>query len=163
MKRFEITGLAVVFGGLDLSGEFFDNKTDFNLDLARGELPLYFDHGMDQVIGKQRVGKGTLTADVNGIRFDGVVEAPDRVAATLKRLIEGGALGLSSGSMSHLTEKEKLQDGRVRIKLWTLSEISLTSSPAEVRTSVSLKHWRALINHYRLKHQLQKSEILRGR
>ena len=47
---------------LDMTGEFFDARTDY--DLKDGErTSIYYHHGQDKTLGRRRIGEGTLKID----------------------------------------------------------------------------------------------------
>ena len=135
--KFGISGMAVVYGGADLSNEYFDSSTDFGMALDR--QPLYYDHGGDSTIARQRIGSGSLIREASGLRFDGEVDVPAKFANSLKRLISSGLLGYSTGALSHLVERQLQPDGRTKIVTWVVGETSLTTSPCEPRTGTNFK------------------------
>ena len=62
----KVGGYAVIFGGNDLQGDRFLPTTDY--DLFEGKtVPTLFDHGLDPVLGKRRLGRATLKADAVGL------------------------------------------------------------------------------------------------
>src|SRR5215207_2272177 len=55
----------------DLVGDFFTPTTDFGVDWetenGKKTAPVYFNHGLDETIGKRRLGTATLKMDDTGI------------------------------------------------------------------------------------------------
>jgi hypothetical protein len=137
----QFRGHLVLFSGPedpDLVGDYFSAQTDF--DIEEGERRSgYFKHGMDVKVGNRKVGRGTLHRDTKGILLDGIIEERFEYADDVWAAIEQGALGLSSGAVSHLVRREKVQaKGRevFHVTHWPLGEWSLTPCPAEPRTQV---------------------------
>lgn len=120
----------------DLDHERFVADTDFALDWY-SERPLLFHHGLDAGVGTQKIGViKSLTPDDKGLWMQAILDERNEYVEYVKKLIDMGALGLSSASLPHLVRIE--QDGT--IKRWTLIEGSLTHTPADPRTTVmSLK------------------------
>jgi hypothetical protein len=122
-----IGGLAIPFGGpnrgKDLDGEAFGPDTDFALDWYPQGRPLIYHHGLD----------GAMKRNVQGYQIDHEItdegiwarvqlNKAAKYHATVKRLVERGALLFSSGTMPHLVE----QDASGHIKAWPWMELSLT-------------------------------------
>jgi len=138
-----IGGYLVRFGDPaqpDLSGDFFTRTTDF--DIQDGDrVTLYYNHGLDPVLKKRKLGYGTLRYDDAGIWMEAQLALRDEYE---RRLYEDGILagrmGLSSGTLPHLVERERV-GGANRIKSWPLGkDASITPTPAEPRLLVmSLK------------------------
>lgn len=124
----------------DLTQDFFDTKTDF--DLVDGDRRSgYYNHGMDVKIGNHKIGVGTLKRDDLGLWLEAQLSERDEYAETVWKLLEDGALGLSSGALSHLVRRERVGKS-YRITHWPVGEWSLTPTPAEPRTqAVPLKMW----------------------
>jgi len=131
----QIGGYGIVFGSpsqRDLHHEYFTSQTNIEPHWFT-ERPVLYHHGLDKTIKTSMVGRiHTIKTDEKGVWLQAQLDARHEYAAEIKRLIDQGALGWSSGSMSHLVE---IEDGE--IKTWPLIEVSLTPSPAEPRgTSV---------------------------
>jgi HK97 family phage prohead protease len=122
-----IGGYGVIFGGADLEGESFSPQTDFMRELVPSP-PVFYDHAQRSV--KHMLGRAVkVEADETGLWVEAEL---DRHAAYMEQvlaLVEKGALGWSSGSVSHLTQREGKS-----ITRWPLVEMSLTPTPAEPRT-----------------------------
>ena len=125
----------------DLEGEFFTKDTDFG-DAATA--PVYYQHGLDEVLEKAQDWQAPLTRLTNlayGLRRSSTC------ATSMKKFIydmaEKGKMGWSSGTAGHLIDRE--QRGKaVWLKSWPLGlDDTLTPIPAEPRnTAVPLKSWR---------------------
>lgn len=143
----KVGGYLVLFSGdqdPDLTGDFFTKDTDFGL----GSVPrsgIYYDHGLDPVIGKRRLGEGELRVDDTGVWIEGVLQMRDAYEQAIDQLVHAGKLGWSSGTAPSLIEREDA--GKATwIKHWPLGlDASLTPMPAEPRTkAVSLKSYATI-------------------
>lgn len=126
-----VAGYGVVFGGADLVGDTFNPDTDFMLDLVPTKLVLY-DHGFNEGIKSTIMGRipaSAVTVDEDGIWIEAELDRHNRYLDLVLKLIGHGAIGWSSGSVGHLTQR----DGKA-IKRWPIVEFSLTPTPAEPRT-----------------------------
>ncbi len=122
-----LQGYGVIFNSTDLHGEKFTKDTDFGLDNI-GKLPVFYSHNLKEIKGV--IGRATVSAvDDAGILFDIIVERSNKYLAVVKKLVEMGRLGLSTGGLPQNMER----DGNV-IKTWNLVELSLTETPAEFLT-----------------------------
>lgn len=122
-----VAGYGVVFGGRDLDGETFGPETDFMLDLVPQKLVMY-DHALGSV--KHVIGKtAAVSIDDTGLWVEAELDRHAAYVEQIVSLAERGALGWSSGSVSHLTQREGKS-----IKRWPVIEFSLTPTPAEPRT-----------------------------
>lgn len=135
-----IGGYLVRFGDPaqpDLAGDFFTRSTDF--DLRDGDrVTLYYNHGLDPVLKKRKLGQGTLHYDDAGIWMEAQLALRDDYE---RRLYEDGILagrmGLSSGTLPHLVEREPAGKAQ-RITAWPLGkDASITPTPAEPRLLVT--------------------------
>lgn len=116
----------------DLQREHFAVDTDYALDLY-GERPLLFHHGLDGGIGINKIGViKALTPRDGGLWMQAILDERNEYVDYVRKLIDMGALGLSSGSLPHLVQIET--DGT--IKRWPIIEGSLTHTPADPRTRV---------------------------
>lgn len=134
----KVGGYLVRFSGADepdLTGEFFDARTDYG---PQTTTPVLYNHGYDPVLGKRSIGAGTLKADDVGIWIEAQLEQRDAYEKAIYRMAEQGKLGWSSGTAMHLVQYE----GK-RIASWPLGlDASLTPTPAEPRNSaMPLKAW----------------------
>ena len=132
------SGYLVVFSdeaSPDLTGDYFTKSTDFGA-LSDGlpvALPAYYDHGADPTLKTERIGTATLKMDDTGVFAEYAIS---RRKEYLRRLIEEGHLGQSSGAVAHLVERAEGPAGKAFwLKAWPLGEASLTPTPAEPRTT----------------------------
>ena len=117
----------------DLTGDFFTKDTDFG-DIDHADV--YYSHGMDAKIGKRKLGKGELRPDDVGMWIETQLSMRDEYEKAIYDLAEKGKLGWSSGTASHLVEREPTGKANF-IKSWPLGlDASLTPTPAEPRNSV---------------------------
>jgi HK97 family phage major capsid protein len=128
----KIGGYLVTFGGLDLTGEYFDQVTDFG-EYAR--LPVMYHHGKTLQIKKRRIGTAEVTLDEIGLWAETQLEMRDEYERMVYELASNGKLGWSSGSAEHVIEREQDAKG-VHITQWFMAEASLTPMPAEPRNTV---------------------------
>lgn len=126
-----IEGLAIPFGGpikgKDIDGEFFDKDTDLALDWFPDGRPILYHHGLHGAVKTEVVGRQkTVTVGDEGGFVTGELDKRSRWYARVKKLIDAGALGFSSGAMPHLVQTNKSG----HIKRWPWVELSLTPTPA---------------------------------
>jgi HK97 family phage major capsid protein len=144
-----VGGWGVVFGGADLTGEYFAADTDYWLDRLGPTKVALYDHGFDEALKARVLGTGTLerkSADgVDGLWFEAQLDKHQRYVTQIRALVEAGVMGLSSGAVAHLVEREP-RDGKTWIKAWPVAEVSLTVTPAEPRT-IGVEAVRALADH----------------
>jgi phage head maturation protease len=130
-KTATVAGYGVIFGGQDLEGEFFTKSTDFMLDLVPTKLVLY-DHTMQpevqDVLGAVKASDVRL--DDMGIWIQAQLDRSKAYVEAVLELIKQGAIGISSGAVSHLVRR----DNTGAILRWPIVEFSLTATPAEPRT-----------------------------
>lgn len=116
----------------DLQGEYFTPETDFGLEWYT-ERPLIYHHGLDATVKAQPIGRiDTLKLDDVGLWMEAQLDQRNQYVQAILKLIERGALGLSSGAVPHLVEVVAGQ-----IKKWVIIEGSATPTPAEPRTALS--------------------------
>ena len=139
-------GYLVRFGDAsvtDLDGDYFTADTDF--DFADGQrTTVYYDHGLDPVLKRRKVGEGSLKRDEAGVWLEFQLQRRDEYEQHIEALAKKGKLGLSSGTAPHLVER--VREGKAnRIIAWPLGiDASVTPTPAEPRTMVqSLKSYLA--------------------
>lgn len=129
-----IGGYLVVWGSpqqKDLQGEYFTPKTDLGLKWYHNR-PMLYHHGIDGSLKAEPIGViDTLQADEVGVWAEGQLDMHHRYATAIKRLVERGVLGWSSGTLPHLVER----DANGNIKRWPIVEGSLTPTPAEPRNT----------------------------
>ncbi len=127
----------------DLTGEFFSKDTDFG-DLATGTV--YYQHGLDEKLKRRKLGNSTHRTDEFGVWAETQLAMRDEYEKFIYELAESGKLGWSSGTASHLVEKE--QSGKAfKITRWPLGlDDTLTPTPAEPRNSaIPLKSYLGAI------------------
>lgn len=124
----------------DLEGEFFTKETDFG-EASTGMV--YYQHGMDEVLKKRKIGKATHKADEFGVWAEAQLDLRDKYERFIYEMAEKGKLGWSSGTAGHLVEREP-RGKAVWLKSWPLGlDDTLTPTPAEPRnTAIPLKSWR---------------------
>ena len=112
----------------DLVGDYFTDKSDLGTQTS---LPVLYHHGQDKTIGKRVIGTGTLRKDAVGVWVETQLALRDDYEKHIYKLAEQGKLGWSSGSVSHLVERETKGKGVSWVKSWWVAEASLTPTPAE--------------------------------
>jgi hypothetical protein len=114
--------------GLDRDGEYFSPHTETMLELYQ-RVPLVWHHGRDGTVGKRTIGHAeNFRQTTEGWWCDAVVnDTNPRLVERIRRLADSGELFASSGSVSHLVQK----DGQ-HILNWPVGELSLTPSPANL-------------------------------
>lgn len=142
-----IGGYLVLFGDEntpDLTGDYFTKETDFDSPvLKNGTLEVkstvYYSHGLDGMLGHKKLGekKAELKADNVGIWLETQLNIRDKYEKAIFKMAKAGKLGLSSGTATHLVQREEKKDGVFHVKHWPLGlDASITPKPAEFRTSV---------------------------
>jgi phage head maturation protease len=106
-----LEGWGVVFGGEDLTAEYFSADTDFWLDALGPVKMTLFDHGQDGALKSTVLGSGTLerkSADdgTEGLWFTAQLDKSVAYVKQVEKLAKAGVLGASSGAISHLVERE---------------------------------------------------------
>jgi hypothetical protein len=144
-----IEGLAIPFGGpingKDLDGEFFTPDTNFCLDWFPIR-PLIYDHGLDPTIKTAVIGQtvDATPSDV-GLWARVQLDVRNRYLRAIQDLVQGGALGFSSGAMAHLV---KVDEKSGEIKQWPWVELSTTPTPANPDAIVyTVKSWAQVAQH----------------
>lgn len=127
-----VGGYLIVWGSpaqRDLHGEYFTPQTELAIDWF-DRRPLLYHHGLDGELKAALIGViDTLRADDIGLWAEAQLDLRQRYVQAVRRLIERGVLGWSSGSLPHLVEVGA--DGAIR--RWPVIEGSLTPTPAEPR------------------------------
>lgn len=127
-----LEGYGVMFDVQDLEGEFFTKETNFYLENFE-RLPVLYGHNQKEIRGV--IGKATVEkVDDVGILFNIIIDRASRYKELVKKLVEMGKLGLSSGTAEQFFSKEANM-----IKEWGFVELSLTETPAEPRTILTLE------------------------
>lgn len=127
-----IGGYLIVWGNpqqRDLQGEYFTPETELALEWF-DRRPVLYHHGQDDDVQAEPVGViDRLKMDAVGVWAEAQLDLRQRYVQAVRRLVERGVLGWSSGSLAHLVQVAK--DGR--IIRWPVVEGSLTPTPAEPR------------------------------
>ena len=146
--------------------DYFTKSTDFDIERSN-QISMYYDHCLDPVMKKTRIGQVTAEVDDIGVYVKGEVDCvsefksymqtlPDDVkvqawaAKQLKaredyeqailKMAREGKLGWSSGTATHLVQREKKSNGANEIRKWPLGlDASLTPTPAEPRNAAAIK------------------------
>jgi len=141
-----VEGYLVRFGNsndTDLEKDYFTKSTDFGFEFDNGEshkLGLYYNHGMDKTLGTKKIGYGTVKMDDKGLWYSAQLDMADEYSKMIYDLAKKGQLGFSSGSASHMVEREMMGKS-YEIKRWALAEASLTPTPAEYRNKAEAKRY----------------------
>ena len=128
-----VRGRGIVYGGKDLTGDVFTKATDLGDTRSPIGMPVYYDHGLSSIRGQIGTVKAWTPSD-DGI--DVQIELDKRLdyIDDVMKLVKSGALGLSTGALSHLVVRQAGE-----LKRWVVGEISLTPTPAEPRTLTEVK------------------------
>lgn len=131
-----VMGCAVLFtdpSHKDLTGDYFTKATRFDW-AGQERKPALYHHGMDKTVGLKRFGDGWELDHIDdiGLWVKTQLNMRDEYEAAVYGMTKSGKLGLSSGTASHMVERDV--DGR--LKSWSVSEISFTPTPAEPGTMV---------------------------
>src|ERR1044072_3085360 len=132
----------------DLAGDYFTKETDFGIK-SGASTPIYFNHRLPlptrdgkEIVIKAKIGEGTLTVDEDGVLIDAIVYNREKYEKAIVEAGEQKKLGWSSGSASHLIDRD--EDGY--IKHWPLGlDASLTPIPCEpTNSAIPVKAYAAL-------------------
>lgn len=150
-----VGGYLIMFGGQDLTGDYFTPETD--LKWAESETrPALYHHGQDETLNGRELGDGWKRVKVDdiGLWVETQLNLRDEYEQAIYELVRVNKLGLSSGTAPHMIIKE--DDGK--IVRWPVIEGSITPTPAEPRTSVQplkavsqLQSIKELARHWPLK------------
>lgn len=141
-----VEGYLVRFGNpndTDLEKDYFTKSTDFGFEFDNGQshkLGLYYNHGMDKVLGTKKIGYGEVMMDDKGLWYSAQLNMADEYAKMIYDLAKKNQLGFSSGAASHMVEREMMGKA-YEIKRWTIAEASLTPTPAEYRNKAEAKRY----------------------
>jgi len=124
-----LCGYGVVFGGRDLVGDTFTPATDYGLSREARGMPVYYDHELHPTLKGQIGNVLAIRQDDEGLFFELELERSEKYVDEVLRLVEAGKVGLSTGALSHLVQKDTKSISR-----WVVGEVSLTVTPAEPRT-----------------------------
>jgi HK97 family phage major capsid protein len=128
-----VGGYTVVFGSpnqTDLEGDWFGQDTDFAFDWYSGNLPIFYEHGIqDANPRKVKIGEVIKrVVDDVGIWIEAKLENTP-LAQDIIQKVKSGLLSWSSGSIGHLVRREN----NGKLSSWPWVESSLVSTPAETR------------------------------
>jgi HK97 family phage major capsid protein len=124
----KIGGYGVRFTGpeaKDLQGDYFTPETDVWLE-SYPVTPLLYQHGQDETLGNQVIGKAVGRLDREGVWYEAQLNLRDKYEKLIYELVKAGKLGYSTGSVSHLVRREA--DGK--LLSWPVVEVTLTPNPA---------------------------------
>ncbi len=128
----------------DLAGDFFAADTDFGVDWDGGEVKtaVLYAHGMDAKMGKTKIGVGTMTKDDVGVWVEAQLQERTEYEKAVAGMAAKHKLGWSSGTASHLVDREAV-GGAYKITRWPLGlDASLTPTPCEPKNAcMPLKSW----------------------
>jgi len=128
----KVGGYLVTFGGLDMTGDYFDKDTDFG---EYSRLPVLYHHGFDEKMKTRRIGTAEVKQDDLGLWAEAQLNMRDEYEKMVYEMAQNGKLGWSSGAAAHVVNKEDDEKGS-HITQWYMAEASLTPCPAEPRNSV---------------------------
>lgn len=131
--EYQLKGRGIVYGGQDLAGDTFTKDTDLGDTRSFVGMPVYYDHSLGGIKSQIGTVKAWVPSD-EGIDVEIELDRRHKYAKEVMKLVDSGALGLSTGALSHLVVR---QDGE--LKRWVVGEISLTPTPAEPRTVTEVK------------------------
>lgn len=117
----------------DLTGDFFTKSTAFKLDKYPSPILLY-EHAMDPKIGDREIGEAKASVDGVGVWVEAQLAMRDAYEEAIYKLAEAGKLGWSSGTAGHLVRRKAVGKS-YEVTSWPIVEASLTTHPAEPRTS----------------------------
>ncbi len=130
----------VLFGGRDLTGEYFTAKTQFESDYTKTDTLIEdWEHGLqpdmigptvNEPLGKVLWGK-TATVDDVGVFVERVLNRQNEYLEALRKLQEEGVISLGSSSEAVPTLVEKSNEGE--ITKWGLKRDAVTVTPCEPR------------------------------
>jgi HK97 family phage major capsid protein len=146
-----LEGWGVVFGGEDLQGDYFDAKTNFWLTELGSTKPFLYEHGFDSSLKSSVLGTCTLELKTDadgteGLWLNAQLDKSRGYVAQVAKLAKAGALGASSGAVSHLVERDETKAGASYVKAWPIAEMSGTVTPAEPRT-LGVAEVRSLVEY----------------
>ena len=122
-----LEGYGIVFNTQDLHGEMFTPETDLMLENVKA-VPVLWEHtatGVSDILGYAR----HIKTDEFGVLFELTLKRSNKYVEMVKKLVERGRLGLSTGALPQTIQR----DGSV-IKRWQVGELTTTVTPAEFRT-----------------------------
>lgn len=118
---------------ISINRDFFTPETDFG-ELKQADV--YYQHGLDPVIGQRVIGKGDLKTDDVGVWIEAQLSMRDEYERAIYELAKSGKLGWSSGTLPHLVKREPVGNAN-RVVKWPIGlDASMTPTPAEPRNGV---------------------------
>lgn len=117
----------------DLQGDYFTKSTDLELD-GRESLLAIWDHGLDPVLKRRKLGRAKYRIDDAGVWFETKLDESNDYEKAIYGLAKAGKLGWSTGSAPHLVERTPVKKA-FELKSWPIIEVSLTHMPVEPRTA----------------------------
>lgn len=152
--EFRVANYIILFGGKDVVGEFFTEKTKIESSYTKsGVLHVDFEHGLDhenlnldenEIYGY--VDWKTARTDERGVFVERVLNRHAKYMEHIEDLIEAGVMGTSSQAIEGKAKRAKSGE----IVEWQLMRDSLTVQPAEPRmiTENALKAAKSLLEFY---------------
>lgn len=140
----KIAGLAIPFGSpsnRDLQGEYFTKRTDFHWDwFPQDGRPVLYHHGTDGELAGKAIGRQiSHEIDDEGVWVEVQLEKRAKYLDQIRRLLDAGALGFSSGALPYLVKTVKSTG---EILSWPWVELSTTPTPAALNARiVAVKHF----------------------
>lgn len=139
-----LEGLLVPYGGSfngrDSYGTFASRNTEFCLDWFPVR-PFLYHHGLDAYTRATPIGRiTTLEKRDAGIWMKAQLDAHNEYIDEIRKLVDAGALGLSSGAMAHLVE---IDDKTGEWRQWPIVEGSLTPSPSNLLATVDVQSFKS--------------------
>lgn len=130
---YTVMGQLVRYDSVDLDGDKFSQETDFGLIPSQKiKSPIYYDHGFDKRIGLKQIGDGEIWQDESGVWIEAQLRLREKYEKDVFVLAKNGKLGWSSGTATHLTQYEPMENGGKHWKRWPLGlDASMTPIPAD--------------------------------
>lgn len=128
-----VEGYLVRFNSPDTTPgrDYFDANTDFDFEGKSVVRSARYHHGFSVKAKKTKYGAITITRLDDGLYAHLKMDFSQPYASDIYDLAKDGKLFWSSGSATHLVEKEPQPNGTTYIKGWPLIEGSLTPNPAD--------------------------------
>lgn len=118
----------------DLTGDYFTASTDFG---DADGAPVLYHHGLDDTLKRRKLGRAEFKRDDVGVWVEAQLQLRDEYEQAVYQMAQAGKLGWSSGTASHLVERE-VSGKAAHIKSWPLGlDASLTPTPAEPRNAAT--------------------------
>jgi HK97 family phage major capsid protein len=133
----KVAGYLVRYSGAndpDLTDDFFTKETEYGV-VDGSNLPVFYQHGMDEKLGVKSIGRGTIKIDDIGLWIEAQLNMRSEYEQAIYQLAKDGKLGWSSQAAGTLVSRESIGKS-FNIKSWPIAEASLTPTPAEPRNNV---------------------------